>query len=65
MKTAMQELLDKVNKMESKNIEVIKIYIKEGIEQEKQQIMDSFDSGVIDGLDVSCQQFYKNTFTND
>lgn len=61
----MQELLDKVNKMESKNIEVIKIYIKEGIEQEKQQIMDSFDSGVIDGLDVSCQQFYKNTFTND
>ena len=65
MKTAMQELLDKVNKMESKNIEVIKIYIKEGIEQEKQQIMDSFDSGVIDGLDVSCQQYYKNTFTND
>lgn len=65
MKTAMQELLYKVNKMASNNIEVVKIYIKEGIEKEKQQIVDSYKAGDTDfNLESEGEDYYNKTFTN-
>jgi hypothetical protein len=45
MKTAMELLIEKIDKMESKNISVIKIWANELLEKEKQQIIDGFNAG--------------------
>jgi len=38
-------LIEKIDKMESKNISVIKIWANELLEKEKQQIIDGFNAG--------------------
>lgn len=62
MKTAIEELIEKVNAMKSESINVVKIYIYEAREKEKQQIIDAYDNGTIDGFDISSEDYYNQKF---
>lgn len=61
-KTAMQLLQDKVNKMSSNNIEIIKIWIKEYMIDEKKQLIEAYDDALgscesLDGLEYYAKKF--------
>lgn len=63
MKTAMELLIEKIDKMESKNISVIRIWATELLEFEKKQITDAFDEANTelhnaDGSFITGKQYY-------
>ena len=61
-KTAMQLLQDKVNKMSSNNIEIIKIWIKEYMIDEKKQLIEAYRDGFLsDDIKLS-SEYYTNKF---
>jgi hypothetical protein len=67
MKTAMQELIDKLNNVkptEFCSIETIKEWAESLLEKEKEQIMDAYDAGWSDGvhsIDLN-DEYYFETF---
>jgi hypothetical protein len=63
MKTAMELLIEKIDKMESNNISIIKIWANELLEKEKQQIEEAFDFGY-DRDDMSGEEYFNNTYKN-
>jgi hypothetical protein len=67
MKTAMQELIDKLNNVkptEFCSVETIKEWAESLLEKEKEQIMDAYDAGWSDGvhsIDLN-DEYYFETF---
>jgi hypothetical protein len=65
MKTAMQELIDKLNNVkptEFCSIETIKEWAESLLEKEKEQIMDAYDAGWSDGvhsIDLNDEYYYE------
>lgn len=47
-KTAIELLIARIDRMESKNVSVINIWATELLRIEKQQIMDAYDAGLME-----------------
>ena len=58
METTMEQLITKINKMESNNISVIKIWANELLEKEKQQLKESYDKGYSDGIETASNDIF-------
>ena len=58
METTMEQLIAKINKMESNNISVIKIWANELLEKEKQQLKESYDKGYSDGIETASNDIF-------
>jgi hypothetical protein len=71
MKTAMQELIDKLNNVkptEFCSIETIKEWAESLLEKEKEQIMDAYDAGWSDGvhsIDLNDEYYFETFNTHD
>lgn len=61
-KTAMQLLQDKVDKMSSNNIEIVKIWIKEYMIDEKKQTIEAYDSALSNCEVSNGLEYYTNKF---
>jgi hypothetical protein len=63
--TAVEWLVDCLNNYDSKMIELFNYEIERAEEMEKQQIIDSYASGYIDGVaqnKITAEQYYKETY---
>lgn len=65
MKSAMQELKERLFDVRIKQNPITFDEMNRFIEKEKQQIIISFESGTVDGFDISSENYYKNTFHNE
>jgi predicted TIM-barrel fold metal-dependent hydrolase len=63
--TAVEWLVDCLNNYDSKMIELFNYEIERAKEIEKQQIIDAYASGYIDGVaqnKITAEQYYKETY---
>jgi murein endopeptidase len=69
MKTAMQELMEWIEHWKNEPLsEFQQNKIKELLEKEKEQIIESFDNGIYVGtyaVDKDGEQYYNRTYTQD